>query len=151
VELKRKLTALAKRMNPQIEAYTIARAIEQSIKRIDELMTYAQEKLDRSEQKKRDKELTLGQQEDDRRKAAAAEVLATQNAESDENLADQQESFEERNKLAAKTKPPEATPASDTLPDDEASPIVDPADEPTKRVVKDPPKKKAKKKSSKKK
>lgn len=106
MELKRKLTALAKRMNPQIEAYTIAKAIDQSIKRIDELMTYAQEKLDRSEERKRLKEKTLGQQEDDRRKAAAAAVLETQNKESDANLADQAESFEERNAVMSKSEKP---------------------------------------------
>ncbi len=121
MELKRKLNALAKRMNPQVESYTVGREIDRLIGRISELMAYAQEKLDRSAQKKRDKELTLGQQEDNRRKAAAADVLAMQNKESDANLADQQESFDERNKLDAKTKKPvepeAATPAVETLPD----------------------------------
>ena len=117
MELKRKLNALAKRMNPQVEAYTVAQEIARCIQRIDELISYAQEKLDRSAQKKKDKELTLGAQEDQRRKAAAADVLATQNRESDANLADQQESFDERNALEAKTKKP--TPAAETLPDDE--------------------------------
>ena len=125
MELKRKLNALAKRMNPQVEAYTVAREIDRLIGRISELMAYSQEKIDRSAHKKKHNELTLGQQEDNRRKAAAAEVLATQNKESDENLADQQESFDERNKLDAKSKKPVeedrevATPAPDSLPDDD--------------------------------
>lgn len=106
MELKRKLVALSKRMNPEVEAFNIAPEIGRHIDRISELISYAQEKLDRSAHKKKHNELTLGAQEDARRKAVAAEVLATQNKESDENLADQQESFDERNKLDAKTKKP---------------------------------------------
>lgn len=106
MELKRKLAALTKRMNPQIEAYTVAKAIGESIKRIDELMTYAQEKLDRSEERKKNKEDTNSKVADDRNKKAAADQLAQQNAESDANLADQAESFEERNAVLKKSQKP---------------------------------------------
>ena len=126
MELNRKLNALAKRMNPQVEAFTVAREIEMHIDRISELGAYAQEKLDRSAQKKKDKELTLGAQEDNRRKAAAAEVLVTQNKESDANLADQQESFDERNALDAKTKKPVAEPPAET---EEPDSTPDPAED----------------------
>ena len=118
MELKRKLTALAKRMNPQVEAYTVAKEIGEHIQRIGELIAYAQEKLDRSAEKKKTGELTLGAQEDARRKAAAADVLETQNKESDENLKDQKESFDERNALDAKTKKPDE-------PDDTPDPAED--------------------------
>jgi hypothetical protein len=112
VELKRKLTALAKRMNPQIEAYTVAKAIGESIKRIDELMTYAQEKLDRSEERKKNKEETNSKLADDRKKKAAAGQLAQQNAESDANLADQKESFDERNAVMSKSEKPVDAPVA---------------------------------------
>lgn len=106
MELKRKLNALAKRMSPQIEAMNVNHEIHQHVNRISELIDYAEQKIERSEQRKRDKEPTTGQVADDRNKANAKEQLDLQTAESDANLADQKESFDERNALMAKSEKP---------------------------------------------
>jgi len=109
----------------------VATEMTRMLIRFDELINYAQEKIDRTEERK---DGTLALAADQRRKAALKVVSDAQRKESDANLADQKESFDERNKDPGMIDGPETVP--------------DPADEPTKRVVKDPPKTTKKKKSA---
>jgi hypothetical protein len=108
MEIKRELTALAKRMNPQVEVMNVASEIRAKIKRIDELITYAQTKIDRSAERKLNKEKTLGARADEERKAADKVIEDHQTAEAEENLKDQEESFKDRNKTLEKSQKPEA-------------------------------------------
>ena len=97
MELKRKLTKLAGRMTPQIEAMNVANEMGKCIAKISQLVDYAEEKIERSAQRKRDKEGTIGGAAAAQQAADRKEVTDTQTKESDENLADQAEAFEERN------------------------------------------------------
>lgn len=98
MELKRKLDKLAKSMNPQIEVSPSAKKIAGLIKSLDEVIGYEQEKLDRTAERLKKGEPTVGKMVDDRKKAEAAEVQANQEKESQQNADDQAEAHEERNK-----------------------------------------------------
>ena len=97
MEIKRRLNALAKTMTPEIEAMNVGREMKQLCKRLERLVAYAEEKIARSAQRKAAKEKTLGQQAKDRHEAETKVIFDHQTAESDANLADQKEAFDERN------------------------------------------------------
>lgn len=117
MELKRKLTALGKRMSPQIEVMNVADEIKRCLTRIDELVTYAQTKIDRSEERKKNKELTIGAKAQLAREAADKEVVDAQTEESDANLKDQQEAFDERNKKQNERTGTDAMDSTEETPD----------------------------------
>ena len=150
MEIKRRLTKIGKSLNPQIEAMNVATEMERMLDRFEELVRYAQEKIDRAAERKGN---TIGKQVDDARKKADKEVSDHQTAESEENLKDQQESFEERNKIVDKSK--DMRTDIEKAADEEAEASrPDPAeDEPMPDMSKKPthPKKKAKQQAKKKK
>lgn len=93
MEIKRKLVAASKLLSPQIEAMNIGPEISEHIDRIIALCKYGQEKLDRAGQR----EEAAGVQTAKDRKAAEQVITDAQLAESDKNLADQKEAYDERN------------------------------------------------------
>ena len=139
MEIKRKLKALDKRMTPEIESMNVANEMDRHCDRISELVDYAEEKIERA--KTRGK--TLGAIVDDARKADAKKVFDHQKEESDANLADQQEAFDERNKDPGMSTNVDETPgyADERNPAETADELPPPP----------APKKKAKKKVAKKK
>lgn len=111
MEIKRRLTKIANRLTPQIEVMNVGQEMQRMCQRFEELVAYAEEKIERAATRGK----TIGAIVQDARAAADKEVLDQQTAESDENLKDQQESFDERNKVIAKTKKPEPGVVSDEL------------------------------------
>ena len=105
MEIKRRLTKIAKSLSPQIEVMNVASEMERMCKRFEEIIAYAQEKIDRAEERKKKNLPTIGKYVDNQRKAADKVVEDAQSAEVEENLKDQEESWQERNKIEAKTKP----------------------------------------------
>ena len=101
MQIKRRLTALAKCMTPEIESMNVARQMEDMCKRMEELVAYAEEKISRS--KTRGK--TIGAHVAEARAAEDKIIKDHQQAEAEENLKDQQESFNERNRILAKSNP----------------------------------------------
>ena len=101
MEIKRRLTKIAHSLSPQIESMNVSTEMTRMLDRFEELVRYAQEKIDRAAERQGN---TIGKQVDDARKKADKEVADHQTAESEENLRDQQESFEERNKIVDKSR-----------------------------------------------
>jgi len=134
MEIKRKLKALDKRMTPEVETMNVAIEMNRLCDRMEELCNYADEKIERGKQRGK----TMGQQIDEARKAKDKEIFDHQTAEAAENLRDQQEAFDERNKDPGMTSNVEETPpyADERNPAETADELPPPA----------PPKKKAKKK-----
>ncbi len=95
MEIKRRLVALSKTLSPQIEVMNVAVEMSRMCDRFEELVRYAQEKIDRAEERKGK---TLGQQANERREAADKVISDHQTAEAEENQRDQQEAFDERNR-----------------------------------------------------
>ena len=86
MEIKRQLTALGKRMTPQVETMNVAVEIRGLVKRIDELVTYAQTKIDRSAERKE----TIGRRVQREKEDAAAKIAVEQDREANENQVDQE-------------------------------------------------------------
>lgn len=103
MEIKRRLTKIAGRLSPQIEAMNVAPEINRLAGRIDELITYAQTKIDRAAE---NDGKSMGQVQAEKRAAADKVIRDHQTAEAEENLKDQQEALDERNKGANKSKKP---------------------------------------------
>ena len=101
MEIKRRLTKIAHSLSPQIESMNVSTEMTRMLDRFEELVRYAQEKIDRAAERQGN---TIGKQVDDARKKADKEVADHQTAESEENLRDQQESFDERNKIVDKSR-----------------------------------------------
>lgn len=124
MELKRRITKIGKSLSPQIESMNVAVEMERMCDRFEELIRYAQEKIDRTAERKGD---TIAKQADDRRKAADKEISDHQNEEAEENLKDQKEAFDERNKAELKTQkePPLECPTPEAAPgpEEEAAPV----------------------------
>lgn len=137
MEIKRKLKALDKRMTPEIEAMNVGIEMNRCCDRMEELCNYAEEKIERA--KRRGK--TIGQQVDEARKTKDKEITDHQTAESEANLADQQEAFDDRNKDPGMSSNVDETPgyADERNPAETADELPPPAS-----------KKKAKKKAKKK-
>ena len=103
MEIKRRLTKIGKSLTPEIESMNVATEMMKMCKRFEELVSYAQEKIDRSAERKE----TIGARVDRQKAELLKEIEDHQTAEAAENLKDQEESLEERNKLAAKSRKPE--------------------------------------------
>ena len=101
MEIKRRLTKIGKSLNPQIESMNVASEMERMLDRFEELVRYAQEKIDRAAERQGN---TIGKQVDAARKKADKVITDHQTEEAEENLKDQQESFDERNKIVDKSK-----------------------------------------------
>lgn len=117
MQIKRRLNAIAKSLTPEIESMNISRQMEDMCKRMEELVAYAEEKIERAKQRHR----TIGLQVAQRRAAEDKIIKDHQEAEAKENLADQKESYDERNRILAKSNPA----AAQTDPDNEFSPEFD--------------------------
>lgn len=89
MEIKRRLGALAKRMTPAIEVMNVSNEMLTLLRRLEELCTYAQTKIDRSEERKAKKQLTRGAEQDAKKKAKAKEIAEIHAAEADERFQDQ--------------------------------------------------------------
>jgi len=85
MEIKKRLNAVAKRLNPQIESMNVAQEMREHTKRIEELTTYAEAKIARSKERKE----TLGKRAQDEAEAEAKRIAEVQDAEARENAADQ--------------------------------------------------------------
>ena len=94
MEIKRRLTKIGKSLSPQIESMNVAAEMERMCTRFEELVRYAQEKIDRSIERGK----TIGAGVAEKRAAMQKIITDHQKSESDANLADQQEAFDERNK-----------------------------------------------------
>ena len=94
MEIKRRLGKIQKALTPQIESMNVATEMTRMLDRFEELVRYAQEKIDRSAERK----ATLGKKAEEEKAAAQKKVEAAQEQESAANLKDQQESFDDRNK-----------------------------------------------------
>jgi len=92
MEIKRRLGKIQKALSPQIEAMNVASEMEQMCSRFEELVRYAQEKIDRTEQRGE----SLAAQQDRDRREADRKVTDQQDAEAEENLRDQQEAADAR-------------------------------------------------------
>ena len=95
MEIKRRLTKLGKALSPQIESMNVSNEMHRLLDRFEELVRYAQEKIDRTAERKGK---TNGQIAQEAREAADKVISDHQTAEAEENLRDQQEAFDERNK-----------------------------------------------------
>lgn len=148
MEIKRRLNKIAKRISPQLEVMNISEEMRRMCTRLEELCDYGEEKLARAARK----EPTIGQKVAEQRAAEQKEITDHQTAESEENLKDQQESFDERNKIANKSKKPTEIDNHDEKVENEAGEVMfDPdrevSDEEA-QATRAPAKKKAKKKAS---
>lgn len=117
MEIKRRLTKIAKSLSPQIEAMNVADEIQRMAARMEELIRYAQEKIDRAAERKQ----TVGQRVAEQKAAAMKEIQDHQKRESNENLADQAESLKEREARANKSKKKEDLRTEDERYADEAA------------------------------
>jgi len=79
----------------------VANEMNQLCNRLEELVTYAQTKIDRAADRGGK---SMGVIQAEKRAAADQEIRDHQNKEAEENLRDQKESFDERNKAVEKTK-----------------------------------------------
>lgn len=114
MEIKRRLGALAKRMTPAIEAMNVANEMLQILQRFEELASYAEQKITRSEERIAAKLAPIGAQQDAKKKADAKEIADLHEAEQNELLQDQvQHSAQEESFTEADTTP-------DPLPEDKA-------------------------------
>lgn len=100
MEIKRALTRLANRMTPQIEVMNVATEMRQLLERFEALLDYADEKNARSSERKGH---TIGRHVAEARAAKDKEVVDHQTAESNINLADQQESAAIRSEIMQKS------------------------------------------------
>ncbi len=151
MEIKRRLTAIGKTLNPQVESMNVASEMNRMLDRFEELVRYAQEKIDRSAERKGQ---TIGKMGQEARAKAAKEIEDTQQAESDENQKDQKESWEERNKILNKSRRDDDQASEEVTGHDPeniqtAVPVAEPMPDMTKKPTH--PKKKAKQQAKKKK
>ncbi len=93
MEIKRRLIAASKLLSPEIEAMNIGTELNHHVDRITELCNYGQEKLDRAKLRSEAAGVKTAQD----RKAAEKVIADAQQEESDKNLADQKEAFDQRN------------------------------------------------------
>jgi hypothetical protein len=106
VEIKRRLNAAAKCMTPEIEAMNTAIELKMLLDRVEGLIRYAEGKIANRAARAKAKEKTIGQKARDQQAADQKIIIDYQTEESDANLADQREAFEERNaKLRDKGQP----------------------------------------------
>ena len=103
MEIKRRLNKIAARISPQIEVMNNAEEMRRMCTRFEELLAYCEEKIEKAASKAP----TIGQKVAAQREALQQEIIDHQTAEAEENLKDQEEAFEERNKIANKSKRPE--------------------------------------------
>lgn len=103
MEIKRRLTKIAHTLSPQIEVMNVADEMKRMCSRMEELIAYAQEKIDRSFEKRE----TIGQKVARQRASEQKEIEDHQEAENAENLADQKEARRERQLRMMKSKKPE--------------------------------------------
>ena len=89
MEIKRRLTAVAKRFGTEIEHLNIKHEILRICKRLEELADYADEKVQRMEASK--EHGRKFQAQDDAVKAEKERIAAIHAAEAEEALADQQQ------------------------------------------------------------
>jgi NAD kinase len=94
MEIKRRLGKIVKTLNPEVEAMNVAAEMLQLCTRLEELIKYAQTKIDRSKERKE----SAGVKAAAAKEAADKKVRDAQAAEAEENLKDQQEASDERNK-----------------------------------------------------
>lgn len=104
MQIKRRITKIASRLSPQIEVMNVGSEMMRMCDRFEELVNYAQEKLDRAAERQGN---TIGRQVYEARAAADKIISDHQTAESNENLKDQEEAFRERNKIFEKSMKPE--------------------------------------------
>ena len=102
MEIKRRLNKIAGRLSPQLEAMNIADEMRRMCQRLEEIVTYGEEKLERAASKGP----TIGQKVQVQKEAMQKEIEDHQRAEAEENLKDQEESFKERNRLMEKSQKP---------------------------------------------
>ena len=103
MEIKRRVTKIAHSLSPQLESMNIGIELQQMCSRMEELIRYGQEKIDRSAEKKE----TIGAKVARQRAELQKEIEDHQEAENAENLADQKESERERQLRMMKSKKPE--------------------------------------------
>lgn len=157
MEIKRRMTKLASRLSPQIEVMNVGVEMSRLMDRFEELVNYAEEKITRSAERAGN---TIGKQVAEKRAAADKQIVDHQTAEAEENLKDQQESFDERNKVVEKSKRPTEVAYNDegdvmfdpeaVVPEGQVG-ITDEQMNPTKKEANEKPPQQRKKKASKKK
>jgi len=106
MEIKRRLTKIAKSLSPQIEVMNVGLEMDRMCSRFEELVAYAQEKIERAAEKTE----TIGARVDREKREQQQAVADQQVEESQENLKDQEESAAERQALMDKSKKSEPEP-----------------------------------------
>ena len=85
MEIKKRLNAAARRLTPAIEAMNVGVEMKQHTTRIEELITYAEQKISASESRPQ----TLGQRALHEQDAEREAIAKVQDEEARENAADQ--------------------------------------------------------------
>ena len=134
MEIKRRLTKIAKSLSPQIEVMNAGIEMHRMCDRFEELVRYCQEKLDRAENRGE----TIGAKVEREKQERQDKIAAEQKRAKDEQLDDQEASLRERNKRLEKSQKPKVV-------EEEPEPMPDMSKKPTH------PKKKAKELAKKKK
>jgi len=88
MEIKKRLNAAAKRLTPEIESMNVAVEIRERLKRIEELIDYAEQKIEGSAHKKE----SAGVATDRARREEAQRIADVQDEQALENAKDQQQS-----------------------------------------------------------
>ena len=88
MEIKRAITKQASRLTPQIEVMNCAGELREMVKRMKEILDYAEEKVERAEANKKRKEST-GVRIDRERREEREHIAEVQNREAVEAAADQ--------------------------------------------------------------
>lgn len=107
MEIKRRLSAIGKRLTPEIEAMNVSEQMVRMCNRFDELLDYCEEKIGRTKERQKTGEPTIGQAAQARQHESRKAIEEAQSAEAEENLKDQEEAAKERQELLNKSKKPQ--------------------------------------------
>ena len=121
MEIKRRLNKVAKRLSPQIESMNVADEMMRMVTRFEELVAYAQEKIDRSASR----QVTVGQKVAKQKAELLKEIEDHQDAEADENRLDQEESLKERNERMMKSQKQTKKREEPSISDEQAQATLD--------------------------
>lgn len=106
MEIKRRLTKIAKALSPQIESMNAGQEMNRLCDRFEELVNYCQEKIDRSAERKKAGLKPASAAVAEQRAADQKAITDHQEAEAAENLADQEEAKRERDARGNKSRKP---------------------------------------------
>lgn len=98
MQLKKRLREISKRITPEIESLNIARELEISTKRIEELLDYGEEKAERRRAVESGKEKSRSQQQADKLADHREKEAEAARRAAEDTVQDQEEAAKERGK-----------------------------------------------------